>query len=117
MSLEEKLKREPEEVKPLSEKVVQLPGSMAFSDDEPNNIEDLIASFTEPDDGWKVSVYRLAEPGRLDSASRREFCATLPVTEDLLESIRDKFGGGDYSLEFKKRGGSRRRATSQAQVF
>lgn len=103
MEREEKFRREAEEAKQSPENVVQLPGSFPVGD-EPDDIEGLIASFTEPDDAWKVSVYRLDEPGRLDSAARREFCATLPVTEDLQERIRDTWGGGDYSLEFKQKG-------------
>lgn len=71
---------------------------------EPDDIESLIASFTEPDDAWKVSIYRFAEKGRLDSAAKREFLETLPVTDDLQEIIRDSFGGGSYSLEFKQKG-------------
>jgi hypothetical protein len=79
--------------------------------EEPDDaIEDLIASFTEPDDAWRVSVYRLNEPGRTDSASRRSFLATIPVTEDLLEVIRAMFGAGDYSLEFRQKGKVRKKA-------
>jgi hypothetical protein len=85
--------------------------SSAKVDEEPDAaVEDLIASFTEPDDAWRVSVYRLNEPGRADSASRRSFLATLPVTEDLLEVIRDMFGAGDYSLEFRQKGKVRKKA-------
>jgi hypothetical protein len=103
MNPEEKPRRESEAASKKPENVVAMPGAVPIYDEQ-GAIEDLIAGFTEPNDAWKVSVYRLTEPGRHDSASQRAFLATLPVTEDLLDSIRDKFGGGNYSLEFKQRG-------------
>jgi hypothetical protein len=80
-------------------------------DETRDEIEDLIASFTEQDDAWKVSVYRLRGIGRTDSASPRAFLATLPVTEDLLDVLQTMFGEGDYSLEFKQRGKIKKKGT------
>ncbi len=106
MIAEDKLKIVPSLDEPIEPHAVQTVA------DERDEIEDLIASFTEADDAWKVTVYRLRGVGRTDSASPRAFLATLPVTEDLLDVLRSMFGEGDYSLEFKQRGKIKRRGTT-----
>jgi hypothetical protein len=109
--LEDKLKIVPSVEEPQPTQTSAAQSEADKRDETRDEIEDLIASFTEQDDAWKVSVYRLRGIGRTDSASPRAFLATLPVTEDLLDVLQTMFGEGDYSLEFKQRGKIKKKGT------
>jgi hypothetical protein len=109
--LEDKLKIVPSVEEPQPTQTSAAQSEADKRDETRDKIEDLIASFAEQDDDWSVGVYRLLDASRTDSASRRGFLKTLPVTENLLDEIRSRFGAGEYNLQFMWRGKWKTRKT------